>query len=179
MSKTAPPAPAEPVQDPTVPDKPAVEQPITGFKEKRARKSMANKRVVPLFPFEVIIGIDSDDYVFEQNAHDEQDALRQVIDTQPAMQARITTLRKLVTRKSWRPVNLDKLSAAQVEKIAASVSKLPDTIMTPESRKAALAELKSVAAPPQAKDDKPAKSEQPTAETKTDDPQAKDDKPAK
>lgn len=115
---TLPPAEAEPEQDPTEASKPAAEQPILGAVKVVPFRPKLDQKVSPLYRFNLVIGLDGNDYHFVRDAVDEQDAKRQVIDINPALSANITKLRYAAARESFVPVNVGQLTTEQIDALA-------------------------------------------------------------
>lgn len=74
-----------------------------------------NPKTAPLYEFVVTIGVERKDYVYEVTANDEADAIRKVFDFSEGLKSISAKVRRHAKRKSWKPVNVEKLTTKQVE----------------------------------------------------------------
>ncbi|QDV78080.1 hypothetical protein [Botrimarina mediterranea] len=72
-------------------------------------------KTAPLYEFVVTIGVERKDYVYEVTANDEAEAIRKVFDFNEGLKSISAKVRRHAKRKSWTPVNVEKLTITQVE----------------------------------------------------------------
>lgn len=121
--------PSEPDQDPSDKKtaKPEAKAPEANLKRRKKEDIAEGKKVSPLYAYSVELD-PKDGYVygpFELEATDATDAKRIAIEKHaPALKPRVTKITAKVTRTAEKPVNFDKLTDAQKEKLARCREKL-------------------------------------------------------
>lgn len=88
------------------------------FVTEKEYEPLFKPKTAPLFPFTVVIGVDRKDYVYEVNGYDEADAIRRVVDINQAFVSIIGRLRRSAKKLDAKPLNVEKLTVAQVEALA-------------------------------------------------------------
>lgn len=76
---------------------------------------LARPKVAPLYEILVRLTHERTTYSYKVKANDEADAIRQVFDFNEGLKANIARVLREAKRVSWTPINVEKLTVAQVE----------------------------------------------------------------